>query len=81
MSAQTPEQAARAAELCHCGHLRAVHDPCSVCHCPFFRPADRVKAKAYAERPIPTPEEAAVWDLPAAARQAKPRRKRKAKVS
>lgn len=78
MSGQTPEQAARAAELCHCGHVRAVHDPCSTCHCAFFRPAERVKAVAYRTRPIPTAEEAAVWDLPAAAR---PRAKRKAKVS
>lgn len=47
---QTPDQAERADDLCHCGEIRALHNPCSVCRCPFFRPASRVKAKTYARR-------------------------------
>jgi hypothetical protein len=40
-------------ERCHCGHERRFHDPCSICECPFFRPAERVKAKRYKKRPVP----------------------------
>lgn len=40
---------------CHCSrpnevHPRNLHDPCSLCACPYFRPLDRVKAKRYATR-------------------------------
>ena len=24
------------ANLCYCGHIRALHDPCSLCGCPWF---------------------------------------------
>jgi hypothetical protein len=55
MSDPTPEQLARAAQLCHCGHRRDVHDPCSLCECPFFRAAERVRAVQYRERTVPDP--------------------------
>lgn len=45
--------AADAPAQCHCGHAKPFHDPCSICECPFFRPADRVKAKTYKLRPQP----------------------------
>lgn len=53
VAGQTADQFSKAGELCHCGHLREVHDPCSICTCPFFRPAERVKRKRYATRPLP----------------------------
>lgn len=37
-------------DLCHCGHERRVHDPCSTCKCPFFRPMERVRARTYSAR-------------------------------
>lgn len=47
------EQKARAAEKCHCSHLRSYHDPCSVCECAYFRDIAKVKAKTYKLRPVP----------------------------
>lgn len=47
------EQKARAAEQCYCGHVRAFHDPCSICECPYYRPAELVKAKKFKTRPVP----------------------------
>lgn len=27
--------------VCACGHVLAVHDPCSICHCPAFKPSKK----------------------------------------